>query len=141
MLAAMFVILFGAVYEIFSHGVYSYYMIYAFLFPLIGGALPFLVMARFDIRKIPDSFCRTIYHAAIATLTTGSLLNGVLEIYGTTNHLSVYYWYAGILLAVIAVVMHVVRLVRYNMAMKAYKKTSSDRPHRSEIQRSGLEVM
>ena len=32
--------LFGAVYELFSHEVYSYYMIYAFGIPLILGVLP-----------------------------------------------------------------------------------------------------
>ena len=39
---ALFCALFGAVYEIFSHEVYSYPMIYAFAIPLAGGALPFL---------------------------------------------------------------------------------------------------
>ena len=31
----------GAVYEYFSHGVYSFWMAYACLFPLVLGALPF----------------------------------------------------------------------------------------------------
>ncbi len=31
---SLFCLLFGAVYELFSHGVYSMYMIYAFVFPL-----------------------------------------------------------------------------------------------------------
>ena len=35
----------GAVYELFSHGVYSYFMLYAFLFPLAGGALPLLALS------------------------------------------------------------------------------------------------
>ena len=43
--AALFCALFGAVYEIFSHEVYSYPMIYAFAIPLAGGALPFLAFA------------------------------------------------------------------------------------------------
>ena len=34
-------ILFGAVYEYYSHEVYSYFMLYAFVIPLAGGALPF----------------------------------------------------------------------------------------------------
>ena len=41
LLLALVLALFGAVYEVFSHGVYSYYMLYAFAFPLAGGALPF----------------------------------------------------------------------------------------------------
>ena len=37
--ASLFCALFGAVYELFSHEVYSYSMIYAFIIPLAGGAL------------------------------------------------------------------------------------------------------
>ena len=37
---------FGAVYEIFSHGVYSYFMLYAFAFPLCGGVLPCFLFAH-----------------------------------------------------------------------------------------------
>ncbi len=42
--AAVFCALFGAVYEIFSHGVFSFFMIYAFAFPLVLGAVPMLWM-------------------------------------------------------------------------------------------------
>ena len=37
--------LLGAVYERFSHEVYSYYMIYGFAVPLVLGVLPYSVMA------------------------------------------------------------------------------------------------
>ena len=33
--------LFGAVYELFSHSVFSYYMLYAFMIPLVGGIVIF----------------------------------------------------------------------------------------------------
>lgn len=42
--SAVFCALFGAVYEIFSHGVFSFFMIYAFAFPLVLGAVPMLWM-------------------------------------------------------------------------------------------------
>lgn len=47
---------------------------------------------------------RNLYHSGIATLTVGSIVQGVLEIYGTTNALAGYYWIAGgaLLLAGIA---------------------------------------
>lgn len=38
--ATLFFAFFGAVYEAFGHGVYSYFMIYAFAFPLLMGVLP-----------------------------------------------------------------------------------------------------
>ncbi|MEE0026414.1 MAG: hypothetical protein U0J70_02405, partial [Atopobiaceae bacterium] len=42
--------LLGAVYELFSHEVYSYYMIYAFVLPLALGALPNLVIELRGLR-------------------------------------------------------------------------------------------
>jgi hypothetical protein len=35
----------GAVYGLFGHGVYSYYMTYAFMIPLLAGAVPHLLAA------------------------------------------------------------------------------------------------
>ena len=35
----------AAVYGLFGHGVYSYYMTYAFMIPLLAGALPHLLLA------------------------------------------------------------------------------------------------
>ena len=96
LLVALFCALFGAVYEMFSHGVYSFYMIYAFAFPLAGGALPFFVMSLRGIKKYPGAFARNLYHSGMATLTVGSIVQGVLDIYGTTNALSRCYWIAGI---------------------------------------------
>ena len=42
---SLFLILFGAIYEYYSHGVYSYFMIYAFCLPLVFGALTYFVRA------------------------------------------------------------------------------------------------
>ena len=104
LLITFFCALFGAVYEHFSHGVYSYYMIYAFMFPLVGGALPlgFLNVRKQTFRT--NLFTRNFYHAGIATLTVGSIVSGIFEIYGTTNKLIGYYWCIGILLLVIALI-------------------------------------
>lgn len=43
--AAIFCALFGAVYEFFSHGVFSFFMIYAFAIPLAAGTFPLLWIA------------------------------------------------------------------------------------------------
>lgn len=93
---------FGAIYELFSHEVYSYFMLYAFLFPLIGGTLPFFVLACSRVR-LPDAIACKLYHAGIAALTVGSLFTGVLDIYGTTNRLTVVYWIVGAGLAVLGI--------------------------------------
>ena len=96
LLCAIFLALFGAVYEIYSHQVYSFYMLYAFAFPLVGGVLPFLVLHLWDATWYPNLWMRRLYHAGIATLSVGSVIQGVLEIYGTTNALVRWYWVIGI---------------------------------------------
>ena len=40
LIAAVFLGVFSAIYEHFSFGVYSGYMIFAYLIPLAGGAIP-----------------------------------------------------------------------------------------------------
>lgn len=96
LLISLFCALFGAVYELFSHEVYSFYMIYAFVFPLVGGVLPFLLMAMGKLFINSSAVSCNLYHAGIATLTIGSILTGIVEIYGTTNTLIGIYWPVGI---------------------------------------------
>lgn len=100
-LAALFCALFGAVYEVFSHEVYSFYMLYAFGFPLVGGTLPFWVLARGSGKCCPGVAACSLYHAGIAALTVGSFVRGILDIYGTTNRLTAVYFIAGALLTVV----------------------------------------
>ncbi len=118
----------GAVYEHFSFGVYSYFMIYAFAIPLAGGALPFLAKYMKDMRGADASSGaaaritaysgaadataysgavaetaaagrhEAIYHLALATLTAGSIVHGILAICGRPNSLTVIYLIAGLLL-------------------------------------------
>lgn len=104
-LASLFCALFGAIYEVFSHEVYSYHMIYAFIIPLAGGALPFLQFAVGRAKRYPGRNSRRLYHAGIATLTVGCIMSGILKIYGTTNALIGIYWIAGILLIAVAVIL------------------------------------
>ena len=104
LLIALFCVLFGAVYEHFSHEVYSGYMIYAFAFPLVGGTLPFLALDLFPWKKYPSTIARNLYHSGIATLTVGSILQGVLEIYGTTNSLCGIYWVVGGILVIMGII-------------------------------------
>ncbi len=97
LILSVFCALFGAVYELFSHEVYSFYMIYAFGFPLVGGALPYGILSAFHLsKKSSSALAGNLYHSGIATLTVGSIVRGILDIYGTTNSLSRYYWFVGI---------------------------------------------
>ncbi len=105
--ASLFCALFGAVYELFSHGVYSYGMIYAFAFPLVLGVLPLLLITMLRA-PYPNRFARSVYHAGIAALTVGSLVSGALEIYGTTNPLTLVYWILGGLLVALGAAGYIV---------------------------------
>ena len=111
LLATLFCVLFGAVYERFSHGVYAYGMLYAFVFPLVLGVTPLLLIAMLRA-PYPCRFARSVSHAGIATLTVGSLVSGALEIYGTSNPLTLVYWIAGGMLAALGAAVYLVSLLR-----------------------------
>jgi len=111
LLISLFCILFGAVYEKFSHEVYSFYMIYAFVFPLVGGTLFFHILGLVNCKKYPRPFIRNLYHSGIATLTVGSFLQGILDIYGTTNVLINYYWLAGGSFLIIAILTYLLQII------------------------------
>lgn len=94
LLATVCCALFGAVYELFSHGVYSYWMLYAFAFPLLLGVLPFFWMGKAG-KPFPRGIAADCIHSGVAACTAGSIVQGVLEIYGTTNPLTSGFWIAG----------------------------------------------
>ena len=103
-LAAVNAAVFSAIYEHFSFGVYSPFMIFAFAVPLLMGALPFLLLDR-ALKKtgstVPALVCK-FWHAAVATLTVGFLFRGVLDIYGTSSPLASVYWIASAMLAALS---------------------------------------
>ena len=98
LLAALLCAVFGAVYEHFSFGVYSPYMVYAFAAPLLLGVLPFLLLAMRERPVLPPRLAGTLWHAGIAALTAGAVFRGILDIYGTASALTRIYWIAGIVL-------------------------------------------
>jgi hypothetical protein len=106
--AALFCLVFGAVYEHFSHGVYSNAMVYAFAYPLCLGVLPFFAACAFGgertERIVPSGASAHLWAYGVATLTVGSILSGVLEIYGTDSDLLIVYPIAGAVLLWAAIV-------------------------------------
>lgn len=79
-LAAAVCAVFGLIYEHFSFGVWSDFMGFAFLIPLLLGALPALF-----VRRELSPVTAQLYGGFVLTLTLGSLVKGALDIYGTTN--------------------------------------------------------
>lgn len=98
-IAALFCALFAAVYEAFSFGVYSYFMLFAFVLPLLGCALPYSIIVFRD-RAFPGALALRLWDSGIAALTVGSIIQGVIEIYGTTNHLVIIYLISGVLFCI-----------------------------------------
>ncbi len=88
LLATAGTVFFAAVYECFSHQVYSRATILAFLYPLLGGLIPATLLMLMKDELQPGEWARSLWGAGIASLTLGSLFHGVLEIYGTTSRLS-----------------------------------------------------
>ncbi len=100
--ASLFLAFFGAVYEKYSHEVYSYFMIYAFAIPLLFGALPFGLAALKNV--YPNDLAVNLWNSAIASLSVGSIFKGVLDIYGTTNRLIIVYPIVGIVFAAVSII-------------------------------------
>lgn len=95
LLFAIVCAIFEAVYECFSHEVYSYYMLYAFLFQLAGGALPCTALALSRKVTLPGKPAVFLYNSGLAANTVGCIMKGVLEIYETENVLLTVYAIVG----------------------------------------------
>lgn len=108
LLASILVALLGGVYEVFSHGVWSGWMVYAFAFPLVLGALPYSIRSL-RRKPLPSRVRRNLHHAAVATLTVGSVMEGVFAIYGTTSHLTSAYWIVGLALLALSQLLRLIR--------------------------------
>ena len=106
----IFILVFGQIYEHFSFGVISNYMIYAFLIPLILGLLINTIIYFTKIVSSKMGSC--LYNNGIITLTVGSILRGVLDIYGTTNMYLKIYLYAGVLLIIAGIILYIINIIK-----------------------------
>lgn len=108
-IATLFCILFAMIYEFFSHDVYSNFMIYSFTIPLIFGVIMYFTMYLLKIKKLPNKIENNLYNASIATFTFGEIMQGVLEIYGTTNSKIYLYLIVGALFFMISLISYIFR--------------------------------
>lgn len=103
----------GFVYEANAHGVFSAFMMFGFVVPLVLGFIPYLLMWLLLKDNHPSEMVSNLYNAGVATLTVASLFNGVLDIYGTTRYVHVGILSAsGILLILSGVIIYIVLLVK-----------------------------
>jgi len=107
--AGLFSALFGGIYELFSHEVYSFSMIYAFAVPLTGGTLLMLLLLLSEKLRCPSPMQLVLWHAGLAAFTVGLIFRGVLEIYGTTSRMIAVYPAAGSILTAAALLAYAFR--------------------------------
>ncbi len=105
--AALLCSIFGAVYEFFSFGVYSFFMIFCFMPPLTLGCVPFFFIFLSG-KNMMSRLSYNFYNSGVAALTVGFIMKGVIEIYGTTNRLLYVYFIGGAALMITGVVLWIV---------------------------------
>ena len=98
-LITVFFFIFSRIYEHFSFGETSVYMHYLFGVPLIGG----MVLLIFQ-KMIPNlsRLSLNLWNSAVATIATGVLFRGIVDLSGRSTTMDLPYWYVGIGLAGLA---------------------------------------
>ncbi|MCB9418310.1 MAG: hypothetical protein H6667_00780 [Ardenticatenaceae bacterium] len=91
----LFCIAFSFIYSLFSHGVSSPFMSYAFAFSLVLGVGGFIL---FGWQHLENRAAFNLYNAGIATLTVGSFLRGIIDIAGADTTYPAYYFFVGTIL-------------------------------------------
>lgn len=98
------------IYALFGHGVRSASMSLMFLYPLVGGALVYLLIGLlipwFNHHENYRLFYN-IYNSGIAILVVGSLLKGILDIAGTASPYVILFFVMGWSFVTIALVIAV----------------------------------
>ncbi|MBR0516136.1 MAG: hypothetical protein IJJ89_04795, partial [Eubacterium sp.] len=79
---SVFSLIFYLIYDRFSHNVRSPYMTWLFLWTLILGVLPCLILLVLNKLPRPGRITINLYCSGVAALTVSSLLRGIFEIAG-----------------------------------------------------------
>lgn len=94
----VFTIIFALVYEHFSFGVWSNAMVFMFVFPLILGFIPSLILTIARWGYLPR-----LWNDGVLVITAGSLLTGIIEIYGSDSYYTPWFFYIGTALLILGV--------------------------------------
>lgn len=109
-LFTLIILVFGIIYECFSFGVVSIYMIGAFLIPLVFGVI--ISTGLYLLEGKPNKLSVSTYNNGVITLTVGSIIKGVLDIYGTTNNLITVYLVVGLALILFGLIFFLIELLK-----------------------------
>ena len=87
-------------------------MVFAVAFPLLGGVLVYELLGVFPERFLPSVWSLNLYNAGIATVTIGSIMKGIFDIYGTYSRWIRFYALLACLLVCGGGIMWGVRCIR-----------------------------
>ena len=99
-------LVFGLIYECFSHNVISNYMVFAFIIPFMGYIL-YLLMDKNIFKNKINNISNKLFGYSIITFIFGSIIRGVFDIYGTTNSKVYVYLIVGIVLLISSIVSYI----------------------------------
>ena len=92
---ALLCVVFTAVYEQFSHGAVSSHMRCMFLMPLVGCALPALILYLLPPRRPIGRPAFNLWNSGLAAWVVGCLFRGIVNISGRYTDLDKIYWALG----------------------------------------------
>lgn len=81
-------------------------MVFLFVFPLLGGVLPALLIGRIKQLRFPGPAAFCLFRCGIATLTAGSCVAGIFAIYGSSSDWQPLYWIFGSVLTGIGIALY-----------------------------------
>lgn len=104
LILTLFIIIFEMVYEALGHGVVSFFMIGAFLFPAVMGVLFYLMLSKINGTFYISGLFRILWGSSLYTFMLGFIYKGILDIYGTFSKYTLVYWVAGAFLLVVSLI-------------------------------------
>ena len=99
------------IYDRFSHNVRSPYMTYLFLWPLVLGVIPSLILALVKSLPRPTRLTINLYCSGVAAITVSSLLRGIFDIAGTASPLQSGLMIAGLVMTGAGIISYIITLL------------------------------
>ncbi len=107
LIAFAFCSVFAIIYEAFAKGIISFWMLGMPLFPFVLGVVPALVYEKMN--KPINDWGLQIWNCGVITLTVGSLLNGIFDIFGTYFDMFNYFLIIGSILLIAGAAVHIIK--------------------------------
>lgn len=94
-------VIFAGIYEMFSFGEYSAYMLNMYLVPLLGGTVLYLLIYKLKGEEVLSRFAFNVWNTGIAVMTSWCMVKGIVEISGRSFEYDMLYCtFGGIMLII-----------------------------------------